>query len=313
MYRCTECDAEYEIKPQYCDCGNDTFEEINVDEVIVEKQVKNINDNQVEALENFDKTSIDKTVNNFNKNIDKSFIISCIFSLLCVLLGLYILIFVGNGIYNTIENIDNKLVNTDFDKIPTINKIWNDEPVKEYNGNGNINVNQPAKTILSDNVVDKTSDTGKKVLPLDKKESIKSSSNNVNNSNKNLVSAKPSVKKTVKQQSTNGSKNINKYTQNQENQEILAYKVKLRNFIAKKINFANVVGDGSCVFTFKVNNQGALTEKKFVSTTNVTLSDEVYEAILNVTTFSPPPVGYKPVMMKFNVKMYNNSFEISLN
>lgn len=28
MYRCTECQAEYSELPQYCDCGNDEFEEI---------------------------------------------------------------------------------------------------------------------------------------------------------------------------------------------------------------------------------------------------------------------------------------------
>lgn len=28
MYKCKECGTEYEIKPDYCDCGNNTFEEI---------------------------------------------------------------------------------------------------------------------------------------------------------------------------------------------------------------------------------------------------------------------------------------------
>ncbi len=28
MYRCTECNKEFEICPDFCDCGNDTFEEI---------------------------------------------------------------------------------------------------------------------------------------------------------------------------------------------------------------------------------------------------------------------------------------------
>ena len=25
MYKCKECGTEYETKPDYCDCGNDTF------------------------------------------------------------------------------------------------------------------------------------------------------------------------------------------------------------------------------------------------------------------------------------------------
>ncbi len=28
MYRCTECQTEYEICPEFCDCGNDTFKEV---------------------------------------------------------------------------------------------------------------------------------------------------------------------------------------------------------------------------------------------------------------------------------------------
>lgn len=28
MYRCTECQAEYQQCPDFCDCGNDTFEEV---------------------------------------------------------------------------------------------------------------------------------------------------------------------------------------------------------------------------------------------------------------------------------------------
>lgn len=28
MYKCKECGFEYEIKPEYCDCGNDEFEEV---------------------------------------------------------------------------------------------------------------------------------------------------------------------------------------------------------------------------------------------------------------------------------------------
>lgn len=31
MYRCTECHAEYEEYPDFCDCGNDEFEEVSED------------------------------------------------------------------------------------------------------------------------------------------------------------------------------------------------------------------------------------------------------------------------------------------
>ena len=28
MFRCKECGTEFDVKPDYCDCGNDTFDEI---------------------------------------------------------------------------------------------------------------------------------------------------------------------------------------------------------------------------------------------------------------------------------------------
>ena len=31
MYRCTECNTEYEVKPEFCECGNDVFIEIDGD------------------------------------------------------------------------------------------------------------------------------------------------------------------------------------------------------------------------------------------------------------------------------------------
>lgn len=37
MYRCTECYTEYTELPEYCDCGNDTFEEV-VEEVYEEEE-----------------------------------------------------------------------------------------------------------------------------------------------------------------------------------------------------------------------------------------------------------------------------------
>ena len=28
MYKCSDCGAEYKVKPDYCDCGNNSFIEI---------------------------------------------------------------------------------------------------------------------------------------------------------------------------------------------------------------------------------------------------------------------------------------------
>lgn len=38
MYRCTECNTEFENLPDYCDCGNDTFEEFYEEEEYYEPE-----------------------------------------------------------------------------------------------------------------------------------------------------------------------------------------------------------------------------------------------------------------------------------
>ena len=43
MYICSECGNEYEIKPKYCDCGNDIF--INNEE---QDEIQQIENEQIE-------------------------------------------------------------------------------------------------------------------------------------------------------------------------------------------------------------------------------------------------------------------------
>jgi TonB family protein len=87
----------------------------------------------------------------------------------------------------------------------------------------------------------------------------------------------------------------------------------LRNTIGKKINFANVVGDGNCAITFTINSSGKLTNRKFSQqSSNITLNDAVYSAMRATPSFNPPPEGYKNETLTFYVKIYDGNYEISL-
>ena len=87
----------------------------------------------------------------------------------------------------------------------------------------------------------------------------------------------------------------------------------MRNAIGRKINFANVVGDGSCSITFTINSSGKLTNRKFSQqSSNITLNDAVYNAMLATSSYNPPPEGYKNETLTFYVKIYNGNFEITL-
>lgn len=103
-------------------------------------------------------------------------------------------------------------------------------------------------------------------------------------------------------------------SQAQLNQEVASYKASLRNNIGKKINFLNVVGDGSCAITFKVDSSGRLTNRSFSSqSSNITLNDAVYSAMMSTPSYNPPPEGYKNETMTLRVKIYDGNYEVTLN
>ena len=93
----------------------------------------------------------------------------------------------------------------------------------------------------------------------------------------------------------------------------IGYKIGLRNKIAQKINFANVIGDGTCVVSFNIASNGALQNRKFQQQSdNFTLNDVVYNAVMQTPAYNPPPTGYRNETMRLTVKMINGNFEVSL-
>lgn len=96
MYRCKECNAEYKTKPDYCDCGNDTFDYIE------EKPAK-----QPITLE------------------QKAEIVSRIFFALCFIIAVSIWFI---PMKTKPQHKSAPVVQTKT-SIPDINKIWNDTPI----------------------------------------------------------------------------------------------------------------------------------------------------------------------------------------
>lgn len=97
-------------------------------------------------------------------------------------------------------------------------------------------------------------------------------------------------------------------------QELANYKISLRNTIGRKIDFTKVVGDGDCTITFKLDSYGKLTNRTFSKqSSNITLNDAVYAAMMSTPSFNAPPAAYNNETLKLTVKFYNGNFEISLN
>ena len=109
---------------------------------------------------------------------------------------------------------------------------------------------------------------------------------------------------------SNPVQSVNKVVQKQE---LANYKIGLRNTIGRKIDFTRVVGDGTCTVAFKVNSSGTLTNRSFsVQSSNITLNDAVYNAVMSTPSYSAPPAGYNNETMYLKISFTNGNFNISL-
>lgn len=341
MFRCKECQTEYEIKPDYCDCGNDTF-----DEIVEKKEEKNTNTKkntektepvkiektEVKKVEQIKKENIvveepkteqifqqkDETVKTNTthikqekpKNIDNY---ALLIFLICIILSLVVIFY---PVKQTTEqnSAEQKVETKQNETIPDIESFWNGEIAK----NISTEKKEPQKeqTIDTQEVeqikktdVQPTQQTQTKT----KKEvkQTKTTNQNKNQTTKNTANAT----KTTQPVKQNIQKQTQTKTETANPQEIARYKVRLRNYIASKIDFARVVGDGSCSFSFRVTSNGTLIDKKagYISD-NDSLNEVVYNALRQTPSFNAPPTGYNTnSVLKLYVKMQNGAFEVSLN
>lgn len=119
MFRCTDCNAEYEIKPDYCDCGNNIFEE-----------VPDISDNRGQASEYIvaEKKYPILPVNN----------VSIVIFSLCCLFSLCFILFLGPAPKKREKIINDKPAVVK--QIPNIESIWDDTPAYKVHTNASIDM-----------------------------------------------------------------------------------------------------------------------------------------------------------------------------
>ena len=344
MYKCKECGAEYEEKPDYCDCGNDEFEEVGVkiEEKIVETETPVIEKPKPTEAKSFRTPMQDNYIPKREFNIDP---ISLSIFIVCILLSIYVLFFAFNP-KESDENAEVKQEMTTIPKnIPAIDKIWNNalpvvkkEEPKKVEPEENI-IKQIIPVQTQQKAENKKQTTMKKVttVPLKKSNQIK---NNV--STKQQIIAQEQAKKAAdekakkealakqkaeaerkaaedaqikKLKAEQAKKAAEEKAQKAQvaKQELVVYKANLRNTIARKIDFTRVIGDGSCTVSFKIDSNGRFYNRSFTKqSSNNTLNDAVYNAIMATPSFNPPPEAYNNEVLSINIKFYNGNFEISL-
>ena len=354
MFRCKECGTEFDVKPDYCDCGNDTFDEIveQIESVELPKEEPTLpkleNNNpfkfeQKVAKEVVREEKVEKTPKKEKKQEPlivferpdlpqiKIEPISLTIFLICLILSFVVIFFVGNTDSNTQvkKEVKQQTINNN---IPNIDKIWdNTKPTAQQMAETQVAEESPAEPVIEQEPVQVENPVQKIIAP-QKTQTPKK----VQTKNNNAVTlpmpkqSKPvnvgniqqkSKPTTTKPQQTSSSTQkpkvqtqVTQSVQKVNSQEMAYYKIALRNKIASKIDFTNILGDGTCVVTFKVSSSGQLTNRAFAKQSdNGMLNDEVYQAIMSTPTFKAPPTGYNGATMRLTVRMYGGQFEVSLN
>ena len=374
MYKCSECGTEYEIKPDYCECGNDTFVEIT----------KVNNSSKIQPAH--------QTVNKKEIKSEKLVIdwIPLTVLMISIILSLFILFFVGNSQNNDVNSDKKTEQNLTILEIPNIDTFWDDAPVKvteplkentEEPEAPIVKTIEDIKQIFTPKVTQPTQKPKTEVQKTAPKITVKpqatkttpkqqpvkqttapvvntiqtssqditnltnrvknniSYSNNQTTQNKQIVSqttnhtnqSKSSTQNTTttqtpatvivntaKTQTTSVKQNpqqsvIPQKSAKEIKQEYTNYKISLQNTIGKKINFARVVGDGECTVSFKLDSSGKLTNRAFTQqSSNLTLNDAVYSAMMSTPSYSAPPEGYKNETLNLKIKFYDGNFSIRL-
>ncbi len=340
MFRCKECGSEFDIKPDYCDCGNDTFDEIveKVETIIEKEPVKE------ETPVNFFETKNTETeiskketpksepvIKVEKPNIPQIKIepISLTIFLICILLSIFVIFLVGNPKEDMVTDKNTEISQTTGQNIPSIDKIWdNTLPVRKEEETPIVQEPVIQQPIQTPQTVEVKKNENKVVQQIQQKPAV----NTQKQTKPAQTQTTPKQTQTKpKQQTTTPAKTTPsaqtpvqtptqvKTSQPQQAktvnpQEMFNYKIALRNKLASKIDFTSILGDGTCVVSFKVSPSGTLTNRTFVKQSeNGILNDIVYNAIMSTPTFNSPPSSYNNETLKFTVKMYDGRYEVSLN
>ncbi len=312
IYKCNNCGRTYNLKPEFCDCGNNGFYEV-VENFDYSKVKTNFNaENEVDFLYNnqflselkYQKEQ-DYSLNQDLKKQKTAEIIS---------ISIFIVVFLS-AVFIIFQNAS-KLITKSKNKTPTVeienyipsdvNEFWQEEKPttnttaapkdieKQQNNTNSVNRTNISKT-------NKKADTKSSLKTTSQKTSEPQKENLTKNTEK---SNKVQTKKESKTEENTSPNNIEEY---------LKYKNNLRNKLFSKFPILTVQGQGSAKIAFSISADGKLTNRRFVSQSgNKSLDDAMYHMLMRVPIYSTPPNGFEGqeiiMQMDFNNGHYSFAF-----
>ncbi len=301
MYKCVDCGTEYKNAVEYCECGNNTFEIVDV---VQEKHTSRV----------------------FSAPNAGQLVSWCIFAT-CLLLAICVIFFVGTPKSINKTEIQNENVLPKNPNIPSIDKLWDNTPIQKVNKQEKISTTID-KTEDKVNFVQKIlkpvskpkADVKKEVpKPKTKSKTVTQQVLPKNKETKNQENVIAKSELTIGQPMQVADKNFNTEpvvlqpeVTDVNNPIFINYKKALLEKLFSRFVVSAVQGDGVCVVSFKIDKNGKLTERNFVrQSDNKTLNDTVYYMFMSVPKFSPPPAVYKGDTLFIQVKFINGDYEFS--
>lgn len=335
MYKCTECGLEFENKPDFCDCGNDEFV-LTVEEKTVEETVPEpvrTEEKTQENIQTYENISYNNSIQHEPYKLPVSPYALAVF-ILCIIFSLFIL-FLWNPVSQTTEKVTEIIEKVENKNIPSIDKLWKTPaPVVQTEHKSEPVIKQEIKQIVSN--IPKPAATVKQPVAKPKNTQPVKAQTKVTQP-KTQPKTQTNVQKTVQQPTVNDAQKqaeeaVRKAREAQQKaeqealiaaqkakeaasakQELYNYKINLRNEIGKKIDFTRVIGDGDCAITFKIDQNGKLINRSFAKqSSNITLNNSVYNAVMATPVFQQPPKAYNNETLRLNISFTNGNFAITL-
>ena len=322
MYKCSECEKEFVIKPDYCDCGNDVFLEI-IPKV----------PNTMSALSG---TRHSQKSNNFLTMLKKRLerrnisVFACSFFITCLFFSLLVLFLNVETSQKNIDGSENKNVKKQLiPNIPSIDQIWDSTPPNDTTTIKNVvtQTSAPNSVVSSQTIRPKSSVISKKVTNDVVSSGAKTTVNKTPKTSQSKVvqakttqvsqiknaavssvpkpATKPTTSTAVKSTPHSSVQKTVAKVQTIQNdfqintEEMNNYKISLRSALFSKLAVADIQGRGKCGIEFTIDSTGKLTNRAFTfQSDNKSLNDEVYRMMMRLPQYYPPPDSYKGEKIK---------------
>ena len=287
IFVCRECGNKYNTKPDFCDCGNDSFDEV------------------------YETTPLEKTPKNLNLRTKDIFSWS-IFGV-CIVLSILVLAFFPKisekpvKIENTTKQ-QTKIVRETNPHIPDIDTFWINTTVKEEPQTPVEQIKelfipkpQPAPVVKKPQTTVQQKQTPK---PVQKPKTTQTQTQ----------TQKPKAQQPKPQQTTKNNTTQNNNSDVFNPYEWITYKNALGNRLLANLNVSEIEGGGKCIVVFAIDSTGKLINRNFsLQSDNKTLNDEVYKMLMRTPRYNPPPSSYGGQTLKFVIELHNSTLRAYYN